>query len=505
MIDVRFYNTLTHEIETFSAVRPPEVAMYNCGPTVYDYAHIGNFRAFVFADVVRRFLELVGYRVDQVMNITDVGHMTDDAVADGGGQDKMQLAMDRMKTAKKAGQIPQDAVADPGDPRHIAAYFTQAFLEDAIALRLKIAAEYPAKMPRATEHIAQMQDLITKLLDRQHAYVASDGAVYFSVQSYPEYGRLSGNTIEKLQGGGGGRVIEQHQAQKRHPADFLLWKPDASHVMKWDSPWGEGYPGWHIECSAMAMARLSRSTLDIHTGGEDNIFPHHECEIAQSSGATGQSFARFWLHTRFLLVEGRKMSKSSGNFYTVRDVLSGRVTGRPVDAAALRFELIKAHYRSNMNFTVRGLEDSARSVQRLRNLRDELEQQADGQSDQVDLSHPAVASFAEALGDDLNMSRALAVVFKWMDQPTESPPIRLAVLRMFDQVLDVLGLSSVQAADQGQIATDQEAVQQQCHLIDAARVEKDFATADRIRQALIDQGYDVSTTKSGTVATKRLA
>jgi len=479
--------------------------MYNCGPTVYDYAHIGNFRAFVFADVLRRFLELVGYRVHQVMNITDVGHMTEDQIADGGGQDKMQLAMDRMKAAKKAGKVPIDAVADPGDPRQVAAYFTDAFLADARSLGLKITDEFPQHMPRATEHIPQMQALIKSLLDRGHAYIAPDGAVYYSVESFPGYGRLSGNTLDKLRGGGGGRVLEHHQAKKRHSADFLLWKPDASHVMKWDSPWGIGYPGWHIECSAMSMSRLGTGTLDIHTGGEDNIFPHHECEIAQSSGVTGQPFARFWLHTRFLLVEGQKMSKSSGNFFTVRDILSGRVTGRPMDAAVLRFELLKSHYRSNMNFTVKGLEDSAHAVRRLRTFGENLKKHVHEPSDQVDLSHPVLATFTDALGDDLNMSGALAQVFKWLDRSDEPPAVALSVLEKIDHVLGVLDSKhSVQTDSSPQTGDDEDSDKQQCRLIDAARLAKDFATADLLRAALIEKGYEVSTTKSGTVAVKRL-
>ncbi len=502
-MEIRFYNTLSRRIEPFSVFDSPTAAVYTCGPTVYDYAHIGNFRAFIFADVLRRFLETVGYRVHQVMNITDVGHMTEDNLADGGGQDKMQVAIQRMKVAKKTGKVANTDVADPTDPYQVASFFTDAFLEDAKSLSLKIAHEYPDHMPRATEHIPQMQALITKLLERGHAYVAGDGAVYYSVQSFPEYGRLSGNTLEKLRGGSGGRVREQHQAQKRHPADFLLWKPDRAHLMKWDSPWGQGYPGWHIECSAMAMARLGRQTIDIHTGGEDNIFPHHECEIAQSCGATGQPFARFWMHTRFLLVEGQKMSKSKGNFFTVRDVLSGKVTGKPVDAAVLRFELLKAHYRSNMNFTKKGLEDSARAVQRLRDVASDLKQHAGRGTTPPVASHPVLIEFTKALGDDLNMSGALAVVFKWISGPSlESPAEALAVLEVIDCVLGVLG--TPQQATTATGAEDKASVQALCDQIDTARAIRDFTTADRLRQQLTSQGYEVGTTKSGTVARKKL-
>ncbi len=513
-MDIRFYNTLTHGIESFSPIDPPNVYMYNCGPTVYDYAHIGNFRAFVFADVLRRFLDLTGLRVRQVMNLTDVGHMTDDAQADGAGQDKMQVAIDRMKTAKKSGRVPDTAVTDPNDPRQVAQFFINAFLEDAKLLGLKVADESPGNMPRATDHIAQMRDLIVKLIERNHAYVAADGAVYYSVQSFPEYGRLSGNTLDKLRGGAGGRVHDQHQAAKRHPADFLLWKPDAAHLMKWDSPWGVGYPGWHIECSAMAMALLKRETIDIHTGGEDNIFPHHECEIAQSTGATGEPFARFWLHTRFLLVEGEKMSKSRGNFYTVRDVLAGKVTGRAVDPAVLRYELLKVHYRTNMNFTVQGLKDAAGAVQKLRGLARTLKEKCDAPLPTVDLSHPVLADFAGALADDLNMSEALAVVFKWIAQAHTSPAESLAVLGKIDSVLGVIGgvaegsvgiETQANGSAQSEGLPGEQNVQEMCQQIDAARVAKDFATSDRLRQKLIEAGYDVMTTKDGTSARKKLA
>ncbi|MEE9211985.1 MAG: hypothetical protein V3U29_04965, partial [Phycisphaeraceae bacterium] len=289
-MDIRFFNTLAHCEQTFVPIDPPDVYMYNCGPTVYDYAHIGNFRAFVFADVLRRFLELAGYRVHQVMNITDVGHMTEDQLADGGGEDKMQLAARQLKQAKKAGRA---TVENPDDPHQVARFFTDAFLKDAKALGLKIADEYPQHMPHATDHVSHMQDMIQTLINKNHAYVADDGAVYYSVESFPEYGRLSGNTLDKLRGGAGGRVLDQHQAAKRHPADFLLWKPDPAHLMKWDSPWGTGFPGWHIECSAMATPLLGRDVIASHTGGEDNIFPPHECEIAQTCAATGNdTFAR---------------------------------------------------------------------------------------------------------------------------------------------------------------------------------------------------------------------
>ena len=506
-MDVRFYNTLSRRVEVFAPLEPPVVTMYNCGPTVYDYAHIGNFRAFLFADVLRRLLELVGYEVRQVMNITDVGHMTEDQLADGGGEDKMKLAMRRVVEAKKSGQLPADAVADPGDPYQVAGFYTRAFLDDAKQLRLKIADEYPKQMPRATQHVNQMAAMIQQLLDNGHAYVASTGEVYFSVESFPDYGALSGNTLDQLRGGAGGRVGRDQMATKRHPGDFLLWKPDQTHLMKWDSPWGAGYPGWHIECSAMARAVLGQDTIDIHTGGEDNIFPHHECERAQSTGATGKPLARFWMHTRFLLVEGQKMSKSLGNFYTVRDVLGGAVTGRDVDPAVLRLELIKAHYRSNMNFTKRGLEDSAHMVSRLRQFAQQLGRKEDATAEAGDpgitLDHPAIRPFVEAMADDLNVSQALAAVFTWLKQASIDDPQAASVLRTYDHVL-ALGLAEEIGHDPQPADPDLE-ISDLCREIDAARANKDYDRADRLRKKLVDAGYEVRTTPAGTRADRRLA
>ncbi len=498
---IRFYNTLSHGLEDFLPVDPPKVYIYNCGPTVYDFAHIGNFRAFVFADLLRRFLEFAEHDVQQVMNITDVGHMTEDQLADGGGQDKMHVAVERVKTAKKSGKLPDNAVTDPSDPYQVARYYAGAFVDDAKLLGLKIADEAADHMPRATDHIPAMQDLIGKLIENDHAYLAADGAVYYSVQSFPDYGRLSGNTLERLRAGAGGRVQGEHQAVKRHPADFLLWKPDPHHLMKWDSPWGAGYPGWHIECSAMAMKLLGRSTIDIHTGGEDNIFPHHECEIAQSTAATGQPFARFWMHTRFLLVDGQKMSKSKGNFYTVREILAGKLTGSPVDPRVLRYELLKAHYRSNLNLSAKSIEESAIQVQRLRvtagALRKKLAALDAPAAVEVDPAHPALAAFAEALSDDLNIGGALGVVFDWLGRhDREGPAQALAVIERLDSVLAVLDSDTEQGGEGDATA--------KCRAIDAARDAKDFETADRLRDELRDAGYVVLNTASGTVVERRL-
>lgn len=487
-MEIQFYNTLTHRVETFEPLTPGVVRMYNCGPTVYDFAHIGNFRSFIFADLLRRFLEFTGYEVRQVMNITDVGHMTDDQLADGAGRDKMELAAERLKVAKKQGRA---EVANPDDPYQAAEYFIGVFLEDAKLLRLKVADEFPQRMPRATNNIDGMIRLIGRLITTSHAYVGSDGAVYYDVTTFPEYGRLSGNTLDKLQAGAGGRIAPHELAAKRHPHDFLLWKRDSKHLMRWPSPWGDGYPGWHIECSVMAMETHGAETLDIHTGGEDTIFPHHECEIAQSSGATGKPFATYWLHARYLLVDGEKMSKTKGNFYTVRDLLA-----RNVDPAVLRYELLRTHYRSNANFTIKGLEDSEKAVRRLREF-------AGPQPGGKSAAHPGnsaiESAFSDALADDLNISAALGELFKWMHATPHPTDADRAALRRIDSVLGVLDETAiaVSGAQAGAGPSDAD-IDARCRQIDEARSRKDFARSDALRDALAAEGLEVQITREGT-------
>lgn len=510
VLDISFYNTLTNRLEPFEPLEAPTVRIYTCGPTVYDYSHIGNFRSFLFADLLNRFLTAAGYDVIHAMNITDVGHMTDDSVADGSGEDKMAVAGRRIKEAKKAGTLEPGAVEDPDNPYEIARYYTNAFLDDAKKLGIKLAWKYGDRIVHATDHIAEMQALISRLIEKNHAYVADDGVVYFSVESFPEYGRLSGNTLDNLKEGEGGRISAEHQAVKRHPADFFLWKPDDSHIMKWDSPWGTGYPGWHIECSAMATKVLERETIDIHTGGEDNIFPHHECEIAQSCcAADTEQFAKLWMHPRFLLVEGEKMSKSKDNFFTVRDIVEGKMTGRPVDAAVLRFELIKTHYRYNINFTQKGIQDSARWVRRLREFRSGLEAKTGGKSAKIGSDHPIVTQFLDALASDLNMSAALAIVNGWISEKPEDPAEALGVFDVINSVLNVApvlddqgnAVDTLEEAESGSSLDPED----WCRRLDEARQAKDYDTADTLRQELMDAGYEVRTTPEGTTAQRKLA
>ncbi len=503
-MEIKFYNTLTNASETFQPVDTDCVRMYSCGPTVYDFAHIGNFRSFLFADVIRRTLEFFGHKVHHVMNITDVGHMTDDSNADGGGQDKMQAAAARVKEDKKSGKVPEGAVQNPDDPYQIAEYYMNAFLDDARLLGVKVASE-PDNILRATENIDVMQEMITQLLKNDHAYVGADRVVYYSVESFPAYGRLSGNTLDRLMTGAGGRISDENQANKKHPADFMLWKPDHSHIMKWKSPWGMGYPGWHIECSCMARKRLGRDVIDIHTGGEDLIFPHHECEIAQTCGATGKDkFANIWMHARFLMVEGEKMSKSKGNFWTVRDVLEGRATGTQVHPAVLRLELIKSHYRANMNFTKKGLLDSAGAVKRLTDFRSKLEAACGGQAEAVDLNYPILKEFAEASADDLNIAGALGAILPWASSVPSDPGAALGALNRINEVLSIAPLGSADAGTTG-ASSEQTAMEDLCRQLDEARQRKDWPAADGLRKEIESQGYTVKTSPNGTIAEKRLA
>jgi cysteinyl-tRNA synthetase len=545
---LRLYNTLTKEVEALTPADPSRITFYSCGPTVYDDAHIGNFRSFLAADVLRRWIEsplceLVNdtgatrgkpRTVVHVMNITDVGHMTDDAEGGEAGEDRMAVAGRRLLEAKKQGKV--GAEVDPSDPYQIARYFEKRFKEDARKLGLKVildADRDPTLTPRATDNIAGMQAMIARLIASGHAYVTGrPGArvVYFRVQSFATYGRLSGNTLDKVRAGAGGRVSGENQATKEHPADFLLWKEDPSHIMKWDSPWGAGYPGWHIECSVMSLRARQRDSeaanqrrerevssltvpngdalIDVHSGGEDNIFPHHECEIAQSCCAFNAepalgSYARMWFHPRFLLVEGDKMSKSKGNFFTARDLFEGRnPSGQHYEPAAVRLELMKTHYRSNANFTEQGLKDSQRIVERWRKFAE-----GGGSPGTTPEGERARRDFSEAMAEDLNVAAAIAAINTLVGKGAPGPG-DAALLKQFDAVLGVLELErpSGTTSDIGLFAPG---VAPDAKVIDlleqrrAARAAKDFKHSDQIRDQIAAMGYAIKDVAGGKVEVTR--
>ena len=505
------HNTLTHTDAPFVPIDSAHgrVLFYSCGPTVYDDAHVGNFRSFLNADILRRTLELTGHTVRHVMNITDVGHMTDDENADGGGEDKMAVAGRRIAEAKKAGTLPQGVAVDPRDPLAIADFYASRFLEDARTLGLKVATDVesdPTCMPRPTRCIPQMIDLVERLIARNHAYVAGDGVVYFDVGSFPAYGRLSGNTVDALREGAGARIQAAHQSFKRHGADFMLWKPDPAHLMKWDSPWGAGYPGWHLECSAMAAAYLGEE-IDIHSGGEDNIFPHHECEIAQSCCGYGHAnFAHVWFHTRHLVVEGQKMSKSKGNFFTVRDVLA-----RAITPAALRLELVRMHYRTNANFTWQGLKDCQRQIDRWVRARTGLVAACAQSAAKVAAPGPfatALGAFTLAMCDDLNLARAIAALNAAVTQAPDGvssascPHAELAALDSMNNVLGVFernqSAAEPAAGDDAFTAKVEGLIAQRA----AARAAKDWARSDQVRDELAALGVQIKDGPKGTAWTR---
>jgi cysteinyl-tRNA synthetase len=535
-MSTRFYNTLHHRLEDFvplhpgpdsaNAIEGSDIGIYSCGPTVYDYAHIGNFRAFLFADVLRRYLELRGARVTHVMNMTDVGHMTDDQLADGAGRDKLEVAVEKMKENKKQGHA---LIDNPNDPFAVADFFARAFLHDARLLGLGVVADYDRAataeskeriIPRPTRHVPEFIEMIQKLIARGHAYVGTDGVVYYDIRSFPGYGKLSGNALEQLSHGAGGRTNEQ--AAKKHPADFFLWKPDSHHIMRWPSPWGEGYPGWHIECSVMSIRALGES-FDLHTGGEDNIHPHHECEIAQSEGATGKPFVKYWMHTRHLMVNGEKMSKSKGNFFTIRDL-----TAKGFDPVVIRWGLISTRYREPLNFTIQGLYEAAAAITTLRDLADKListvtsVDEAAGDADFVPPNSPSGAlhdpamepadrrmlkGFNSAMDDDLNVSGALAALFTWANplhkqKKLAYPQARSALrsLRMVDHVLGAIfvDLQTLEPVKQQQV---EELMQKRA----AVRQQKDFAASDMLRKEIQSLGVEIKDTPSGSIWRPRLA
>ena len=471
---IRLHNSLTRKLEELKPRVDGKVTMYHCGPTVYSSPHIGNFRSFLFADVLRRFVEDQGYEVTQVMNITDVGHLTLDDIE--GGEDKMEAE------SKRTGRTAWD----------IAQQYTEEFQECQRQLRVRL----PHHMPRATDFIPQMGEIIDDLLKKGVAYQV-DGNVYFEVGKFPEYGKLSGKKLDELESGA--RVAVN--TEKKDPRDFALWKVDDQHQMQWDGPFeggARGFPGWHIECSAMSMHYLGKQ-IDIHTGGEDNVFPHHECEIAQTEAHTGERFVGIWMHARHLLVDNTKMSKSLGNFYTVNDILQQGYSG-----LELRYALTRVQYRQSLNFTIKGLDEARAAIARVNEARKKLVRVRDGHDqpggdDLASASQAADEAFTAAMCDDLNVSEALAATFELVGAVNKSAPTAAAasaaleVFARFEDVLAVFG-DEPEADASGDAPAELLALLEQRS---KAKADKDWAAADALRDQIQAAGWKIVDTPDG--------
>ncbi|MFZ1626530.1 MAG: cysteine--tRNA ligase [Candidatus Moraniibacteriota bacterium] len=466
------YNTLSKKKEIFTPLDPPRVKFYTCGPTVYDYVHIGNLRSYVAADTLRRVLEAGGAVVEHVKNITDVGHLTADDIAQGdSGEDKMV----------------RKALAEHKTPAEIAAFYTDYYHETEFALNILP----PQIEPHATSYIPQMIQFIEGLIKSGHAY-AVNGNVFFDVTSYAAYGRLSGNTLAQLKVGA---RLEEHP-DKKNPWDFALWlRAPESHLMHWDSPWGTGYPGWHIECSAMNLATIG-ATIDIHTGGEDNIFPHHEAEIAQSECGNQAPFVRYWIHTRHLLVNGQRMAKSKKNFYRLEDVLE-----RGYSAMDLRMLYLSAHYRSQMNFTWDALaqakinrESLMKAYERLKTL------PIDARLD-IPKEHDYFVAFLAALEDDLNTPLALATALNMATLINSAADKQLSihpdVKSQYEKIL--FGLFGLKT----EAETIPKNVLRLMEERKAARANKDFTQSDALRDEIAALGYNIEDGPDGQAVKKR--
>jgi cysteinyl-tRNA synthetase len=472
---LRFFNTFSRKLEEFQPRDPAgrEVDMYTCGPTVYSRAHIGNFRAYIFEDLLQRHLELRGYKVHRVMNITDVDDKT-------------------IRSAHKAG-VPLAKFTEQ---------FKQAFFDDLDALRIRRADEFPAATDQ--RYIGRMISMIGQLISRGLAYQADDKSVYFRINKFPDYGKLAHFDLTQLRSTG---RVKHDDYDKEHIGDFALWKAwdEEDGNVAWDSPWGRGRPGWHIECSAMATALLG-DQIDIHCGGVDNIFPHHEAEIAQSEGCTGKQFVRYWLHCAHLLVDGQKMSKSLGNFYTLPDILEKGYTSRE-----LRYALLRVHYRTQLNFTWDGMKEARESLGRIDDWLERLHQTtgdkigAEARAPQHGGEGLPLQQFEEALDDDLNISAALGFLFesirgtnRAMDQNKLDAATASGWLNWWKRINAVLDLERETAPaalppEIAQLAAERE----------SARQAKDWKKSDELRHKLNALGWDVRDTKDGQKTTRR--
>lgn len=454
---MKLYNTLTRKKEDFSPMDGKCVRMYSCGPTVYNYAHIGNLRTYIFMDLLRRTLKYEGYKIKGVMNITDVGHLLSDS---DDGEDKMQ------KAAREQNK----------NPYEIAEYYTKVFFEDLNKLNIG----KPEITPKATDHIPDMIKYVEGLIEKGAAYETADG-IYFDISKFPKYGMLSGIKLEEQQAGARVEVNDG----KRHPADFALWKKaPKEHIMQWDSPWGKSYPGWHIECSAMSKKYLGE-VFDIHTGGVDHIPIHHENEIAQSETLTGKNPARFWMHGEFMLVNGGKMSKSLGNTYTIAQL--EQMGYKPMH---FRYFCLNAHYRKKLNFTFEGLDAAKVSYERLGSLL--LKHKAsDAKTDEKVLADYK-KQFEDNITDDLNVPGALGVLWTMLKEPFSKDVYALAL--DFDKVFGLSLADYKEEKKELDVPAEVKAIAEERF---EARKNKDWAKSDELRNKLAELGYNVKDAKDG--------
>lgn len=462
---IKFYNSLTRQKEEFRPMNEKEVGMYSCGPTVYNYAHIGNFRAYIFSDLVRRVLEDYGYNVKLVMNLTDV----DDKTIRNSKENHISLN----EYTKK---------------------YKEAFFEDIKTLRIK-----PATVnPSATEHINEMIDIIKLLEKNGHTYEA-DGSIYFKISTFPEYGELANLDKQELKEGASGRVSSD-EYDKENASDFVLWKAytEEDGDVYWDSPFGKGRPGWHIECSAMSCKYLGKH-FDIHTGGVDNKFPHHENEIAQNEAAFNEKFVNYWLHCEHLIVDGEKMSKSKGNFYTLRDLLN-----KGLSAEAIRYSLMNSHYRKQLNFTIEGINQSQSAIDRVNDLifrlKDVNKTDADDSAVMKELED-ANKNFFESIYDDLNVSEALGVFFSFIKSINISfdsinVSSRDAIIKFIERVNNIINCFNMNGEKEIE-SSEEEKINKLIEERTLAKKEKNYKRADEIRDELNSMGIEIMDTPNG--------
>lgn len=462
---IKFYNSLTRQKEEFKPMNEKEVGMYSCGPTVYNYAHIGNFRAYIFSDLVRRVLEDYGYNVKLVMNLTDV----DDKTIRNSKENHISLS----EYTKK---------------------YKEAFFEDIKTLRIK-----PATVnPSATEHINEMIDIIKLLEKNGHTYEV-DGSIYFKISTFPEYGELANLDKQELKEGASGRVSSD-EYDKENASDFVLWKAytEEDGDVYWDSPFGKGRPGWHIECSAMSCKYLGKH-FDIHTGGVDNKFPHHENEIAQNEAAFNEKFVNYWLHCEHLIVDGEKMSKSKGNFYTLRDLLN-----KGLSAEAIRYSLMNSHYRKQLNFTIEGINQSQSAIDRVNDLifrlKDVNKTDADDSAVMKELEE-ANKNFFESIYDDLNVSEALGVFFSFIKSINISfdsinVSSRDAIIKFIERVNNIINCFNMNGEKEIE-SSEEEKINKLIEERTLAKKEKNYKRADEIRDELNSMGIEIMDTPNG--------